>query len=275
MVKITGKVVIVGDIHGQLYDLIAMIRKLEARREDDKILFLGDYVDRGNYGPEVVAYLYCLKIKRPNDIFLLRGNHESRDMAESFNFRQQCLMLYDEEIYEQCMETFDCLPVAAHVNGMYLTMHGGISPRLTSTHVINQFERRMEPPDETLLADLLWADPVKDKKADSVGFATNRERGISFYFGKAPLQHLLERESLRAIVRAHQVKDTGYKFHTWFGPACFPPCITIFSAPDYCASGNEAACMIVENEKVDLRTFEVRKDKPFVLPERLDAFSVF
>ena len=67
-----------------------MLRKLKGRQQAEnaqKILFLGDYVDRGNYGPEVAAFLFCLKLKYPNDIFLLRGNHESRDMAEAFNFR--------------------------------------------------------------------------------------------------------------------------------------------------------------------------------------------
>ena len=58
-------------------------------------------------------------------------------MAEHFNFRDQCLMLYDEEIFEGFMEAFDCLPVASVVNGLYLTMHGGISHRLTSTEAIN------------------------------------------------------------------------------------------------------------------------------------------
>jgi serine/threonine-protein phosphatase 2B catalytic subunit len=111
-----------------------MLRKLKGRNpaQNQKILFLGDYVDRGNYGPEVVAYLFSLKLKNPNDIFLLRGNHESRDMAEAFNFRQQCLMLYDEQVYEEYMDTFDNLPIASIVNGLYLTMHGGISQRLTS-----------------------------------------------------------------------------------------------------------------------------------------------
>ena len=90
LLRVDGKVVIVGDIHGQFYDLVAMLRKLKGRNPDpnQKILFLGDYVDRGNYGPEVAAYLFCLKLKYPNDIFTLRGNHESRDMAEAFNFRQ-------------------------------------------------------------------------------------------------------------------------------------------------------------------------------------------
>ena len=94
--RVDGKVVICGDIHGQFYDLVAMLRKLKGRSSTpSKLLFLGDYVDRGNYGPEVALYLFCLKLKTPDDIFLLRGNHESRDMAESFNFRDQVIMLYD------------------------------------------------------------------------------------------------------------------------------------------------------------------------------------
>jgi len=85
-----------------------MLRKLKGRsNQQNKILFMGDYVDRGNYGPEVVTYLLCLKLKSPQDIILLRGNHESRDMAESFNFRDQVLQLYDQNVYEEFMETFD------------------------------------------------------------------------------------------------------------------------------------------------------------------------
>lgn len=112
-------------------------------------------------------------------------------------------MLYDEEIFEEYMETFDMLPVSSIVNGLYLTMHGGISHRLTSVDAINKIERRMEPPDDTLLADLLWADPAKGRSHLTTTFTENNERGISVYFGKAPLKALLKKEKLRAIVRAH------------------------------------------------------------------------
>ena len=91
LVRIDGKVTIVGDLHGQFYDLVSMLRKLKEKghqeQANSKMLFLGDYVDRGNYGPEVTALLFCLKLKNPGGIFLLRGNHESRDMAEAFDFR--------------------------------------------------------------------------------------------------------------------------------------------------------------------------------------------
>ena len=54
------------------------------------------------------------------------------------------------------------------------------------------------------------------------------------------------------------MKLEGYKFHTWDGTAAFPPCITLFSAPSYGNSDNDAAVMISDGEGVDIRTFSVR-----------------
>ena len=117
LLRLQGKVVIVGDIHGQFFDLVAMLRKLsQPGHKNTKVLFMGDYVDRGEYGPEVVIYLLALKLKFPNDVFLLRGNHESRDMTQMFNFREQMLNHYDLETYEVVMDLFDNIPLAAIVN---------------------------------------------------------------------------------------------------------------------------------------------------------------
>ena len=72
--------------------MIAMLKKLsKPGHKDTKLLFLGDYVDRGEYGCEVVQYLFSLKLQHPSNVYLLRGNHESRDMTQMFNFRDQCV----------------------------------------------------------------------------------------------------------------------------------------------------------------------------------------
>ena len=89
LVKLDGKVTIVGDIHGQFFDLCAMIRKVDQVSDENpnnKLLFMGDYVDRGPYGPEVVLFLLTLKVRYPTQVILLRGNHESREMTQQFNF---------------------------------------------------------------------------------------------------------------------------------------------------------------------------------------------
>jgi serine/threonine-protein phosphatase 2B catalytic subunit len=58
-------------------------------------LFLGDYVDRGIFGIEVCLLLFAIKLNCPKNVVLLRGNHESRNMTESFTFREEVLNRYD------------------------------------------------------------------------------------------------------------------------------------------------------------------------------------
>ena len=85
-------------------------------------------------------------------------------------------------------------------------MHGGISKFLTSVESINDIDRKMEPPEEDcLLSDLLWADPAKSR-LNQIDFAENDKRGVSFIFGKRPVNELLEKEGLKAILRAHECK---------------------------------------------------------------------
>jgi len=92
------------------------------------LVFLGDYVDRGEWSVEVVCLLLCMKLSHPKNITMLRGNHESRSMTEHFTFREECLNKFDEEVYDLFMDMFDALPLAVDVNDDYLCVHGGIGP---------------------------------------------------------------------------------------------------------------------------------------------------
>jgi serine/threonine-protein phosphatase 2B catalytic subunit len=129
LTKILEPVVIVGDVHGQYYDVEHMLEKA-GKPSDVNYLFLGDYVDRGIYGTEVMILLMCLKLNFPTSIILLRGNHESRSMTENFTFRKEVIDRYDENMYEIFLEVFNSLPLACLVDDKYLAMHGGISPEL-------------------------------------------------------------------------------------------------------------------------------------------------
>ena len=129
LLSLQDPVTVVGDLHGQFYDMVKML-DVGGTPETTKYLFLGDYVDRGSFSVEVVLLLYSLKLNFTSTIYMLRGNHECRQMTAFFNFRAECLYKYDQETYELFMDTFDALPIACLVNEKFLALHGGISPEL-------------------------------------------------------------------------------------------------------------------------------------------------
>jgi len=72
---VISPVTVVGDLHGQYFDLLNMF-KIGGWPPDTSYVFLGDFVDRGHNSVETLSLLLCLKMKYPGNITLLRGNHE-------------------------------------------------------------------------------------------------------------------------------------------------------------------------------------------------------
>ena len=88
---------------------------------------MGDYVDRGYYSVETFLLLLALKVRYPDRITLLRGNHESRQITQVYSFYDECMRKFGT-----CVEVFDTMSLAALVDGRFFCVHGGMSPSVTS-----------------------------------------------------------------------------------------------------------------------------------------------
>lgn len=273
LLELMDPVTIVGDIHGQFYDLLRIF-ELGGQLEDTKYLFLGDYVDRGSFSIEVILLLYSIKLNFPKRVFLLRGNHECRQMSSFFNFRSECLYKYDLEVYDAIMASFDALPIACIVNNKFIAVHGGISPELVSMQDIINLERVTEPPRSGLFCDLLWSDPVDNDSGQlTERFKANEVRGCSYCYGSVAVNNFLKKSKLLSVLRAHEVQIDGYKMHKWNGSTGFPVVITIFSAPNYCdVYNNKGAVVKFNNNVLNIQQYNYTVH-PYILPNFMDIFS--
>lgn len=228
---------ICGDIHGQFYDLLRLF-EINGYPPKSRYLFLGDYVDRGKQSIETICLLLAYKIKYPNDVFLLRGNHESANVCKVYGFYDECKKRLTIKAWKLFCNVFDHLPLTAIIDSKILCMHGGISKELVNVSQLKTIKRPLEVPDSGLVCDLLWSDPSENV----VKWGPN-ERGVSCTFSSKVLEELLDRNDLDLVCRAHQVVEEGYEF---FGEQTL---VTIFSAPNYLGEfDNNGAVMQVDKD---------------------------
>lgn len=229
-------IVIIGDIHGDYLSLERILKGLK----NEKIVFLGDYADRGPSPIEVYEKIFELKISRPKEVFLLRGNHEAPDLLpfHPHDFPWYLSLKYGEkwrEIYKGLIKVYNKMPIAVIIEKLALLLHGGISPEMRIENLKN--------PDEKILEIILWSDP-----SDEIHGVLPSHRGAGIIFGPDVSFKVLNEVNVKYLIRSHQPTMYGYKWNHNM------KVLTIFSSKNVYNLINGAYAKIID-EDVKIMTF--------------------
>jgi diadenosine tetraphosphatase ApaH/serine/threonine PP2A family protein phosphatase len=261
---------VVGDLHGQFWDLCKILDVFGLPSKENWYVFNGDFVDRGQFSVEVVIALFTMKIASPRWVHLNRGNHESIRMNILYGFMNEAKTKYSPSVFNLIIGAFKNLPLATLVNKSVFVVHGGL-PRQDGVRLrqIATLDRTRDP-DETapdLMIDLLWSDPM-----DGVG-RDRSPRGAGTLFGSDVSERFCKENGLTCVIRSHEMKFEGYEWHH------NDMCLTIFSAANYCdMCGNYGAvCSMrprADQQRLLPSDFQIERFESAPHPsERIGGFS--
>jgi protein phosphatase len=234
MVELSSPLVIVGDLHGQILDLYRIIKAC-GTPPSTKYLFLGDFVDRGDFSVDVVTLVFVMKILYPQAVHIIRGNHEFSTVCSTGGFQSESEDLFRTPmVFYAFLHAFEAIPFAALIDRSALAVHGGIGPDVKEISQLRKIERPVADFDDSFLDSLVWSDPC-----DEIENFEKSHRGTGYLFGPTALKAFLDKNALKVLIRGHECVEDGYSIQ-FDGKL-----ITIFSASNYCGNvGNKAAIIM-------------------------------
>ncbi|KAF0691381.1 Aste57867_17377 [Aphanomyces stellatus] len=254
-------ITVIGDLHGQLDDLLLIFRENGLPSPDNPYVFNGDFVDRGKSSVEVCLLLFCFALLYPDAVFLNRGNHEDKSVTTKFGFHKECVEKYDDEVFVMFCHCFRYLPLGTLLQDRRIfILHGGVPrqpvkleemmdiPRFefdglrhTNKYMkaagtkLTRFERNMQ-----LISDIVWSDPRGEN-----GWKESH-RGAGIEFGPDIAKRFLVQNNLALLVRSHECTPLGYTYPFSEKAGLM---VTLFSASNYTKASNMGAIMRIPSDK--------------------------
>ncbi len=196
-------IVFVGDLHGELEQAQKVARRYIRRYH---VVFLGDYGDRGPKQVETVNLVVAMAVTHPDRVTMLRGNHETKSVAEWYGLFGAVSEAYSREVFEEYCRAFETLPLAAINSRGVFCCHGGVPEGVTSLADLMGVNRFQVDPTDPIVLQILWNDP----REGDFAFMQNLRGGESRYFGRMAFEEFRRNLGIDLIVRAHEVHPNGY-----------------------------------------------------------------
>ncbi|KAJ7268789.1 Metallo-dependent phosphatase-like protein [Mycena haematopus] len=267
---------VIGDVHGQFYDMLHLFSLTGEPSEKHYLLMNGDLVDRGSWSIEVILTAFAFKWLYPRFMYINRGNHEAKDMNRTYGFEGEAKHKHGEQSYKLFAHVFTTLPLSTLISATkpppnktgspilspqglkrYFVVHGGLFSKdgvtLEDIRKIDRIGR--QPGNEGLMCELLWTDPqMLPGRGPS-------KRGVGIAFGPDVTRRWCTLNGVTGIIRSHEVRQDGYEIeHDGL-------CTTVFSAPNYVDQGrNKGAFIRIDSEGTQNYTQFVAQPHPPMKP---------
>jgi protein phosphatase len=212
----SGEAVIVGDLHGDIQSLTKILKESKflekaSKNNDIFLVFLGDYGDRGLYSTEVYYTVLKLKVVFPENVLLMRGNHEGPDdlLPYPHDLPQNLRRKFGKDgkvVYSKIREIFPSLYNIVVVNNRYVLIHGGAPSKAASIDDLRFAHLRH--PKENFLEEMLWSDPIEEEQG-----IQSSPRGAGKLFGDSVTRNLLKMLNVKILIRGHESSQNGYKIN--------------------------------------------------------------
>eukprot|EP00930_Biecheleria_cincta_P083239 TRINITY_DN72847_c0_g1_i1.p1 TRINITY_DN72847_c0_g1~~TRINITY_DN72847_c0_g1_i1.p1 ORF type:complete len:1307 (-),score=201.10 TRINITY_DN72847_c0_g1_i1:507-4427(-) len=241
-----GRLLVFGDTHGHLKDVVHVWRQQGLPTSQRVYLFNGDICDRGDSDQRggqqalhIWAMMLSFKLASTCSVYMTRGNHEDVSYwpdYEEQGFRGEIESKYDPHVADKLNEAFgdlcESLPLAAVIDERCLVVHAGL-PRYKEGRAhcglqeIDRIRRPLPIPaaaplpegaleipasasdddrEATILYDLTWSDPQSEP-----GIGENDRGPSCISFGPDVTQSFLLSEGLGMVVRSHEVPGRGLR----------------------------------------------------------------
>ncbi|MDH4214346.1 MAG: serine/threonine protein phosphatase [Candidatus Thorarchaeota archaeon] len=197
--------IFVGDLHGELQSVLSVQRYIE-KYNNHYFIFLGDYADRGPEQVETINLVMALNLAYPDRVLLLRGNHESNEIAARYGFYHAVLREFSVDVFKYYSSVFEVLPIAAYREGFVFGCHGGVPEGVASIEEIQARNRRNPNFPDDVIFQLVWNDP----REGNFKFYPNERSSRARHYGQIAFDTFMENINAQVMFRAHEVIPEGY-----------------------------------------------------------------